>query len=148
MPICPKDKLAGAYKHGFMHCKSNRHSTRQDKVHLYHRTEPDLIPSCLKPELFILSHLGPKVIQARHNRIPSTVQRSTAADGKLSPKSSVHLSLRVDNSFSFSFLQAGVGRRAALATGSCEFFIEWRCLMGRHSGPPNIPTHSPPQNDT
>nr|XP_046241348.1 uncharacterized protein LOC124057314 [Scatophagus argus] len=40
-------------------------------------------------------------------------------------------------------LQAGVGRRAALATGSCEFFGEWKMSYGETYWPPTPPTRHP-----
>lgn len=44
-------------------------------------------------------------------------------------------------------LEAGVGRRAALATGSCEFFGEWKMSYGETcppltSQPPTPPPHT------
>lgn len=63
--------------------------------------------------------------------------------GNLSPKLSVCLSPCFLLCFSFSFLQAGVGRRAALATGSREFFVEWKMSYGETFWPPIPPTRHP-----
>lgn len=51
-------------------------------------------------------------------------------------------SLSISDCFSFSFLQAGEGRHAALTTGSHEFFVLF--LMERYSAaPPPPPSHPP-----
>lgn len=40
-------------------------------------------------------------------------------------------------------IKAGVGRRAALATGSSEFFAEWKMSYGETYWPPTPPTGHP-----
>lgn len=114
---------------------------------------------CVARRLLIcaLSRLWSQEIQAHHNTHSFHLAKELQDRGDhQSPKSSVRLfPRRLWLCFSFSFLQTGVGRRAALATGSCEFFTEWKMSSrgGRQPLPrppahPSLsspdPTHSPP----
>ncbi|KAK2854106.1 hypothetical protein Q5P01_006767 [Channa striata] len=75
--------------------------------------------SGIKPSLFFWSCLERKEIQAHHDCILSILLKSSVAE------------------------KAGVGRRAALATGSCKFFGEWKMSYGETYWPPTHPLTTP-----
>lgn len=90
---------------------------------------------CLQSFFFPLSCFWiKKEISARQNCILSVLLKISIAETVICHPNS----LSIPDCFSFSFLQAGEGRRAALTTGSHEFFVPR--LMERYSAaPPSYP---------
>lgn len=86
---------------------------------------------CLESFFFPLSCFWiKKEISARQNCILSVFLKISIAETVICHPNS----LSISDCFSFSFLQAGEGRRAALTTGSHEFFVPR--LMERYSAAP------------